>query len=107
MSSRADNPSARLLIATLVLAAMTVSVQSTLGTPLIPTIAREQHVSLEAAQWMLTLTLLVGVVATPVLGRLGDGARRELVLLGAALAGSVVAATASSFPQLLAGRGLQ
>jgi hypothetical protein len=26
-------------------------------TSLIPTIAREQHVSLEAAQWMLTLTL--------------------------------------------------
>jgi MFS family permease len=110
MSSRADNPSARVLLATLVLAGMTVSVQSTLGTPLIPTIAREQHVSLEAAQWMLTLTLLVGVVATPVLGRLGDGARRERVLLGtlaAALVGSVVAATADAFPQLLVGRGLQ
>src|SRR3954447_7157351 len=110
MSSRADNPSPRVLIATLVLAGMTVSVQSTLGTPLIPTIAREQHVSLEAAQWMLTLTLLVGVVATPVLGRLGDGARRERVLLatlGAVLAGSIVAATASAFPQLLVGRGLQ
>src|SRR4051795_7266400 len=98
------------LVAVLVAAAMNVSVQSTLGTPLIPTIAREQHVSLEAAQWMLTLTLLVGVVATPVLGRLGDGARRERVLLGtlaAALAGSVVAATANDFPQLLVGRGLQ
>src|SRR3954451_21663006 len=104
MSSRADNPSARVLLATLVLAGMTVSVQSTLGTPLIPTIAREQHVSLEGAQWMLTLTLLGGVVATPVLARLGDGARRERVLsgtLGGVLAGSVVAATGSSFPQLL------
>jgi MFS family permease len=57
-----------------------------------------------------TLTLLVGVVATPVIGRLGDGARRERVLLGtlgAVLAGSVVAATSSSFTQLLAGRALQ
>ena len=110
MSSRADNPSARRLTATLVLAAMTVSVQSTLGTPLIPTISRDMHVSLEAAQWMLTLTLLVGVVATPVLGRLGDGSRREKVLLGtlaATLAGAVVAATANNFPQLLVGRGLQ
>jgi MFS family permease len=98
------------LVGTLMLAAMTVSVQSTLGTPLIPTIAREQHVTLEAAQWLLTLTLLVGVVATPVLGRLGDGARRERVLFGtlsAVLAGSVVAATASTFPQLLVGRALQ
>jgi MFS family permease len=114
MSALADNGGApvspRVLTAALVLAAMTVSVQSTLGTPLIPTIAREQHVSLEAAQWMLTLTLLVGVVATPVLGRLGDGARRERVLfatLGAVLAGSVVAATSQSFAQLLVGRGLQ
>ena len=110
MSSPDDNPNARRLTATLVLAAMTVSVQSTLGTPLIPTISRDMNVSLEAAQWMLTLTLLVGVVATPVLGRLGDGARREKVLLAtleATLAGAVVAATANSFPQLLVGRGLQ
>ncbi|MEA2318052.1 MAG: hypothetical protein QOD44_2241 [Solirubrobacteraceae bacterium] len=113
MSSTVDKAAPvrpRVLIGALVLAAMTVSVQSTLGTPLIPTIAREQHVSLEAAQWLLTLTLLVGVVATPVLGRLGDGARRERVLLatlGCVLAGSVVAATAHSFTQLLVGRGLQ
>src|SRR4051794_15463176 len=76
MSSPADKH-ARRLVGVLVLAGMTVSVQSTLGTPLIPTIAAEQHVSLETGQWMLTLTLLVGVVATPLLGRLGDGARRE------------------------------
>ncbi|MEA2284006.1 MAG: hypothetical protein QOJ21_49, partial [Solirubrobacteraceae bacterium] len=113
MSATADKTGSvrpRVLIGALVLAAMTVSVQSTLGTPLIPTIAREQHVSLEAAQWLLTLTLLVGVVATPVLGRLGDGARRERVLLATlacVLAGSVVAATAHSFTQLLVGRGLQ
>jgi predicted MFS family arabinose efflux permease len=93
-----------------VFAAMTVSVQATLGTPLIPTIAAAQHVSLESAQWMLTVTLLVGVVATPVLGRLGDGARREQVLLATlacTLAGAVLAATSTTFWQLLAGRALQ
>jgi MFS family permease len=91
-------------------AALTVSVQSTLGTPLIPTIAREQHISFEASQWMLTITLLVGAVATPVLGRLGDGPQRRNVLLGtllAAMVGSIVAATAGPFWQLLVGRGLQ
>ncbi|MFL5843477.1 MAG: MFS transporter [Solirubrobacteraceae bacterium] len=94
----------------LVMAVLTVSVQATLGAPLIPTIAREHHVSLEVAQWMLTLPLLTGVVATPVLGRLGDGAQRGRVLVAmliAVLAGSVVAATAGSFTQLLIGRGLQ
>lgn len=59
---------------------------------------------------MLTITLLVGVVATPVLGRLADGAGRGRVLMAAlatVVAGSVVAATATGFGQLLAGRALQ
>jgi MFS family permease len=114
MTSRADKSSPAVrpgrLVAALVFAALTVSVMSTLGTPLIPTIAAAQHVSLETAQWLLTVTLLVGVVATPVLGRLGDGARRDRVLVGTlacTLVGSVVAATAHRFPQLLAGRALQ
>jgi MFS family permease len=99
----------RVLVA-LVVGALTVSVSSTLGTPLIPTIAEAQQVSLETAQWMLTVTLLVGAVITPVLGRLGDGARRKQLLevtLGSVVLGAVVAATATSFPQLLIGRGLQ
>lgn len=98
------------MVAALVFAGLTVSVMSTLGTPLIPTIAGEQHVSLDTAQWMLTVTLLVGAVATPVLGRLGDGPQRRKVLLftlASTLAGSIVAATSQAFPQLLAGRALQ
>lgn len=100
----------RLLVPVLVFASLSMSVMSTLGTPLIPTISTEQHVSLETAQWMLTVTLLVGVVATPLLGRLGDGAHRERVLmatLGAVCVGSVVVATSDAFPQLLLGRALQ
>jgi predicted MFS family arabinose efflux permease len=98
------------LLFVLMLAGLTVSVQSTLGTPLIPTISAEQGVSLETAQWMLTITLLVGAVATPVLGRLGDGPQRRTVLLATlacGMLGSIAAATAGSFPQLLVGRGLQ
>ncbi|MBB4662050.1 MFS transporter [Conexibacter arvalis] len=98
------------MVAALVFAGLTVSVMSTLGTPLIPTIAEEQGVSLDTAQWMLTVTLLVGAVATPVLGRLGDGPQRRTVLLvtlASTLVGSVVAATSQTFPQLLLGRALQ
>lgn len=98
------------MVAALVFAGLTVSVMSTLGTPLIPTIAAEQGVSLDTAQWMLTVTLLVGAVATPVLGRLGDGPQRRKVLLftlASTLVGSVVAATSQTFPQLLLGRALQ
>lgn len=91
-------------------AGLTVSVMSTLGAPLIPTISEDFGVPVASGQWILTVNLLVGVVATPVLGRLGDGPRRGRVLkltLLASLLGSVVAATAQGLPQLLAGRALQ
>ena len=54
---------------------------STLGAPLIPTIARDLHASLSATQWSLTATLLVGAVASPLVGRLGDGPHRRTVML--------------------------
>ncbi|CAO5153860.1 MFS transporter [Frankia sp. AiPs1] len=103
------HPRPGLLLAVLVYCGLVVSVIGTLGTPLIPTIARAQHVSLTSAQWILTLTLLTGAVTTPLFGRLGDGAHRRTVLvagLGTVAVGSVLAATAGTFPQLLVGRGL-
>jgi MFS family permease len=110
MSSTADlrPTSARLA---LVVAALVVSVVSTLGASLIPTISHDQHVSLASAQWVLTVTLLVGAVATPVLGRIGDGPLRRQTLvatLGVVCLGSAVAALSGDrFWQLLLGRGLQ
>jgi MFS family permease len=82
----------------------------TLGALMIPTIAAERQVSLETAQWLLTVTLLVGAVASPLFGRLADGPwRRPVILatLGLVLAGSILAAVAENFPLLLAGRSLQ
>ncbi|WP_241834648.1 MFS transporter [Pseudofrankia asymbiotica] len=99
----------RLLVATLVYTGLVVSLIGTLGTPLIPLIAHEHHVSFVAAQWILTVTLLVGAVAGPTLGRLGDGPRRKGLLmggLGSVLVGAVVAAAAWNFPQLIVGRAL-
>lgn len=94
----------------LIVAALTMSVVSTLGTPLIPEIAAEKHVSLEDAQWMLTVTMLVGAIATPLIGRLGDGSKRKRILtatLATVLVGLVVTASAGSFTQMLIGRGIQ
>jgi MFS family permease len=87
-----------------------VAVISSLGAPLVPSIAAAEHVDLPAAQWALTITLLVGAVATPVLGRLGDGPRRRAVMLGTlgiVVAGSALAALPLGLGWLLAGRGLQ
>lgn len=100
----------RALVPVLVFLGTVVAVISSLGAPLIPTIAAVDHVSLSDAQWSLTITLLVGSVATPVMGRLGDGPHRRRVVLGAiavVLLGSVLAALPFGFGFLVAGRGLQ
>lgn len=94
----------------LVYCGLSTAVISSLGVLLIPTIAEAQDVSLPAAQWILTINLLVGSVGTPVLGRLADGGHPRRVLLGALTAvvvGSVLAATATNFGVLLLGRALQ
>lgn len=100
----------RILIPSLIGIAFTVSVIQSLGAPLVPTIADEFHVSLGAAQWSLTITLLAGAVVSPVVGRLGDGAHRRrvmLICLAAVTVGGALAAVARSLPVLLAGRALQ
>ncbi|HWD03956.1 MAG TPA: MFS transporter [Amycolatopsis sp.] len=98
------------LVATLVFLGLVVAVVSSLGAPLIPAVARVHRVALVDAQWSLTVTLVVGAMVTPVMGRLGDGpARRGVILAGLALValGCVLAALPLGFAALLAGRGLQ
>ena len=94
----------------LIYLAMLVAVISSLGAPLVPAIAAANDVSLTSAQWSLTVTLVVGAVATPVIGRLGDGRHRRrvvLVVLTVVLLGSVLAALPLGLGWLIAGRGLQ
>lgn len=101
---------ARVLVPVLVFLGMVVAVVSSLGAPLIPTIARVDHVSLAAAQWSLTITLLVGAVATPTMGRLGDGPRRREVILASLVSvviGSALAALPLGYGTLIVGRALQ
>lgn len=103
-------PARRGLVAALVYCGLCTSVVGSLGALLIPTISEQQHVPRGTAQWVLTAALLVGAVATPVLGALSDRPTRRTVLLctlGLVLLGSVLAATAQSFPQLVIGRAMQ
>ncbi|MCW2606758.1 MAG: transporter, partial [Frankiales bacterium] len=98
------------LVPVLVLLCTVVSLVSSLGAPLVPTIADVDDVSLSAAQWSLTVTLLVGAVATPTMGRLADGPLRRRVVLGAlvvVLLGTVLSALPLGFGALVAGRALQ
>jgi MFS family permease len=99
-----------LLVPTLVFVGTVTAIVSSLGAPLIPTIARSDHVSLSSAQWLLTAALLTGALATPVMGRLADGPRQRSVIvmaLGTVLAGCVIAALSHDFVVTVVGRGLQ
>ena len=98
------------LAAVLVVLAVESTAVASLGTPLLPTIETVDHVSLAASQWALTIALLTGAVATPVLGRLGDGRLRRQVILGTVatmLAGCILCAVPAGFAVFLTGRALQ
>jgi MFS family permease len=100
----------RAFVPVLVFVGLVVSIISSLGAPLIPTIATDLHASLSSTQWTLTATLLVGAVATPIVGRLGDGRHRRrvmLICLAAVTVGGALAALAGSLGVLIAGRALQ
>jgi MFS family permease len=94
----------------LIFTTMVTAIISSLGAPLIPSVSNDLHVSLSAAQWSLTATLLVGAVSAPIMGRLGDGPRRRETLIGGlalVTLGGVVSALAPDLALLVAGRGLQ
>jgi MFS family permease len=100
----------RATLTTLIAVSALVAIISSLGAPLIPSIARADHVSLSAAEWVLTAALMTGALATPAMGRLADGPRKrrviEVALIGV-LVGCVLSALAPSFVVLIIGRGLQ
>jgi len=54
----------RLLVPTLVLSGSLMAVVSSLGAPLVPTLSRADGVSLSTGEWILTITLLTGALAS-------------------------------------------
>ena len=100
----------RSLVPSLLFIALVVAAVGSLGAPLITSVASTFKVSLAAAQWTLTITLLSGAIATPLLGRLGAGPHRRgaiLATLGVVVAGSALTVLPLPFAWLLVGRGAQ
>ena len=110
MTTTPERTEAPLLVPSLMFIALVVAAVASLGTPLITSVATTFHVSLDSAQWTLTIALLSGAIATPVLGRLGAGPHRRatiLATLALVVAGSALTVLPLPFAWLLVGRAAQ
>ena len=100
----------RVFVAVLVGVTMVAAIISSLGAPLIPSIAHSLDISVDEAQWSLTAALLAASVSAPIMGRLGDGKHRRETIIGGltvVLIGSIVAGLADSLFVLIVGRAMQ
>lgn len=100
----------RAFVPVLLFVGAVVSIVSSLGAPLIPRLAERLHTTIGNAQWALTATVLVAAVASPLVGRLGDGRHRKRVMvvcLVVVVVGGALAAIATTLPLLIAGRACQ
>src|SRR3982751_5538611 len=91
-------------------AALAVSPTQALLIPVLSQLPATLHTSVGNVEWLLTSTLLVGAVAVPLFGRLGDmfGKRRMiLVALSALVVGSLITCFTSDIGLLIVGRAIQ
>ena len=98
------------IVAVLAIAGLCSSFMFTLVVPIQASLPELLHASREDTAWVVTVTLLVAAVVTPIAGRLGDmyGKRRiVLALLATLVVGSVIAALSTGIVTLIIGRGLQ
>jgi len=98
------------VIAVLAFAGMGASFMQTILLPIQAELPTLLGVSRDVTAWVITVTLLVAAICTPISGRLGDMYGKKtvaLALLGLLALGSVVAALAPSVVLLIVGRGLQ
>jgi len=98
------------LVAGLSVVALTVALLQTAVVPVLGIISQQLQVSAVAVSWAVTANLLAAAAATPLIGRFADLHNKKHVLLtvlGVVLAGSLLAATTSSLPLLIAARILQ
>lgn len=98
------------VVATLAATGIVVSLAQTLVVPIINQLPEIFHTDASNASWIITITLLVGAIATPVIGRLGDLYGKKKMLLVAIvpfIVGSIVCALSADLLPMIIGRGLQ
>ncbi|BCJ67273.1 MFS transporter [Polymorphospora rubra] len=103
-------PRQGLIIAVLAFAGMGASFMQTILIPIQGELPELLNSTRGTTAWVITVTLLVSAICTPISGKLGDmyGKRRTaLVLLSILVAGSLISALSPNAAILIIGRGLQ
>lgn len=99
-----------LLLTVMAGAGIAASMSQTLVVPLIPELPRIFDSHPANTSWIITVTLLVGAVSTPVIGRLADMYGKKpllLIVLCPLVIGSVVCALSTTLVPMIIGRALQ
>lgn len=97
------------ILAALALASVSASFAQTIPIPIQSQLPGFLGAPRADTAWVLTVTVLVGAVTTPIAGRLGDlfGRKRVLLgLLGSLVAGSIVCAVSTTIVPMVVGRAL-
>ncbi|UVE94101.1 MFS transporter [Dietzia sp. B32] len=98
------------LVMVLAFGGIVVSLSQTLVIPLLGMLPAILDTSAANAAWVVTVTLLAGAVAGPLMGRLGDLYPKKYILIACTavmVAGSILCALSSSLWPMLFGRALQ
>jgi MFS family permease len=98
------------IVALLAIGGIVVAMTQTLVVPIVASLPTIFDAPASDTSWIITITLLVGAICTPVSGRLGDlyGKKRMILISLLPLAlGSAVCAIATTVPVMVVGRGLQ
>ena len=110
MTKTLERSNYKLTFAVLLLGTAAYALLQSLVLPVLPTIQHSLHTSQSTVTWVLTAYLLSASIATPILGRLGDIAGKERMLvatLSALALGSVLAGLSNSIGLLIVARTIQ
>ena len=110
MPRTASRSSYQVTFAVLLLGTIAYALLQSLVSPVLPTIQHDLHTTQNTVTWVLTAFLLSASIFTPILGRVGDMAGKErmlVVTLGALAVGSVIAGLAHTITVLIIARAVQ
>lgn len=110
-SASADRPDlSKFVFPVLAVGAIFQAIMQTVIVPLLPSLPGFTGAGPTAVSWLVTSTLLVGAVMTPIFGRLADMIGKKQMLLiafGLMTIGSLICALTSNIGLLIFARGLQ